>query len=342
MISAYYKDYSCNEHYVIRVDQRWQEHCRCCRSGAINRPAQLGCYYTDYSPEEWGPEVPLSAPRYAVPMPTLYSTEGYRYKKPSVIEMLLYNMAAMLGGVAAGYDVRLSNVTPLHPRLQPYRSEVEPEPLSSGYEGLGYAHNTYHGPIRHLHDEPAAGRGPTVAAAVHRLADTVRARLLLFWLRVLGAAFRHERATHITRRTSHDPLADLYHLSDSITYPTPIAHRLPTPLTSTTSIHTPLHPRPRHYHYGRAASPDRDRPANLGLELAPTKLRSSLKKYKKSSGGGASGGSTPTNPTPPDSLASCPSASETDSSYVSARDTSGSSQSRVRFSPETMAERRHS
>ncbi|XP_038212824.1 mitogen-activated protein kinase kinase kinase 11-like [Zerene cesonia] len=75
-----------------------------------------------------------------------------------------------------------------------------------------------------------------------------------------------------------------------------------------------------------------ERPANLGLELAPTKLRSSLKKYKKSSAsGGSSGGGTPTNPTPPDSLTS-----ETDSSYVSARDASSGSQSRVRFSPETM------
>lgn len=76
-----------------------------------------------------------------------------------------------------------------------------------------------------------------------------------------------------------------------------------------------------------------ERPGNLGLELAPTKLRSSLKKYNKksSASGGSSGGGTPTNPTPPDSLTS-----ETDSSYVSARDASSGSLSRVRFSPETM------
>lgn len=30
-------------------------------------------------------------------------------------------MASLLGGVAAGYDLRMSNVSPLHPRLQPYR-----------------------------------------------------------------------------------------------------------------------------------------------------------------------------------------------------------------------------
>lgn len=46
---------------------------------------------------------------------------GVRSKKPSIIELVLYNMASLLGGVAAGYDVRMSNVSPLHPRLQPYR-----------------------------------------------------------------------------------------------------------------------------------------------------------------------------------------------------------------------------
>lgn len=70
--------------------------------------------------------------------------------------------------------------------------------------------------------------------------------------------------------------------------------------------------------------------ASQGLEI-PAKLRSSLKKYKKN----ASGGSTPTNPTPPESL------SETDSSYVSARDASSGS-ARVRFSPEAMGDRKQS
>ncbi|CAH1957182.1 unnamed protein product [Acanthoscelides obtectus] len=41
--------------------------------------------------------------------------------KFSIVELVLYNIAAMLAGVASGYDVRLSNVSPLHPRLQPNR-----------------------------------------------------------------------------------------------------------------------------------------------------------------------------------------------------------------------------
>ncbi|XP_058117236.1 mitogen-activated protein kinase kinase kinase 11-like [Anopheles coustani] len=54
-----------------------------------------------------------------VPMPTLYASEGHRKPKPSIIELVLYNMASMLASVASGYDVRVSNVSPLHPKLHP-------------------------------------------------------------------------------------------------------------------------------------------------------------------------------------------------------------------------------
>lgn len=46
--------------------------------------------------------------------------------KLSIIETFLYNIAAMLAGVACGYDVRLSNVTPIHPRLRPDRYVWDP------------------------------------------------------------------------------------------------------------------------------------------------------------------------------------------------------------------------
>lgn len=51
-----------------------------------------------------------------------FSILGQHIKpKFSIVELVLYNIAAMLAGVASGYDVRLSNVSPLHPRLQPNR-----------------------------------------------------------------------------------------------------------------------------------------------------------------------------------------------------------------------------
>ena len=69
------------------------------------------------------------------------------------IQLLLYNMSSMLASVAAGYDVRLSNVTPIHPRLHP------PPPSASRSGGGGasppppagrlYPHNTYHGHTPH-------------------------------------------------------------------------------------------------------------------------------------------------------------------------------------------------
>lgn len=105
--------------------------------------------------------------------------------------------------------------------------------------------------------------------------------------------------------------------------------------------YTPQHIVTSPYHHPQQIveyHPQPERPATLSFESgAQTKLRSSLKRYgncnirsSSASGGGNSGGGTPTNPTPPDSLTS------DDSSYLSAKDGSVSSQSRVRFSPETL------
>ncbi|KAK9891653.1 hypothetical protein WA026_015621 [Henosepilachna vigintioctopunctata] len=110
-------------------------------------------------PEDWGPEYPIPGTiRHNVPFPTLYSAEGQRSKpKLGIVELVLYNIAAMLAGVASGYDVRLSNVAPFHPNLQPNRSEFSDLPAwrpveSQDYEystTSGYNHNTYHGPTKH-------------------------------------------------------------------------------------------------------------------------------------------------------------------------------------------------
>ncbi|XP_071550453.1 uncharacterized protein [Panulirus ornatus] len=120
-----------------------------------------GYYYMpDYSSEDGGwsaKPVPLRP----LPVPTLYNgttpeTKGLQ-PKFSPLELLVYNIAAILASVAAGYDVRLSNVTAVHPRLLPVKSEDEDAEYQrwlgmSEYEfssPSGYAHNTYHGPSRH-------------------------------------------------------------------------------------------------------------------------------------------------------------------------------------------------
>lgn len=95
---------------------------------------------------------------------------------------------------------------------------------------------------------------------------------------------------------------------------------------------------------------DIDRPSSLPFDTnsCNNKLRSSLKKFTLSNARNTNNLSvntnngslnqqltksiTPTNPTPPDSLTS------DDSSYLSAKDGSVSSQNRVRFSPETILE----
>jgi hypothetical protein len=77
----------------------------------------------DYAENEWA-----DYPQGAKPLiPTVYNGGGSssssekKPAKPSLVEMVLYNMAAMMAGVAAGYDVRHSNVSAIHPKLHPDR-----------------------------------------------------------------------------------------------------------------------------------------------------------------------------------------------------------------------------
>lgn len=109
-----------------------------------------------------------------IPMPTIYSGEGSQRKapKPSIVELVLYNMSSMLASVASGFDVRASNVSPIHPKLQMTMFGNGSDNGSStdcanvmaqtsyldgsefyGNERTGYAHNTYHGPTKHIRYE---------------------------------------------------------------------------------------------------------------------------------------------------------------------------------------------
>lgn len=69
---------------------------------------------------EWS-EYPVGCKALVPPLATLYNGPESKKPKFSIVEMVLYNMAAMLAGVASGYDVRLSNVSAIHPRLHPDR-----------------------------------------------------------------------------------------------------------------------------------------------------------------------------------------------------------------------------
>lgn len=94
-------------------------------------------------------------------MPTLYATgENQRQSKPSLTQLLLYNMSSVLASVAVGYDVRMSNVSPVHPSLQPKliasddddtetdtTSHVQSEFVVP--QRTTFPHNTYHGPTKH-------------------------------------------------------------------------------------------------------------------------------------------------------------------------------------------------
>uniref|UniRef100_A0A0K2VGL3 Uncharacterized protein n=1 Tax=Lepeophtheirus salmonis TaxID=72036 RepID=A0A0K2VGL3_LEPSM len=81
------------------------------------------------------------------------SPPGGRRLRMSVIEYLLYNMASMLASVAAGYDVRLSNLSAINPKLYPNNLDNEEKELKFWYSDSRvsrnssslYPHNTFHG-----------------------------------------------------------------------------------------------------------------------------------------------------------------------------------------------------
>ncbi|XP_074097996.1 mitogen-activated protein kinase kinase kinase 11 isoform X2 [Cotesia typhae] len=137
----------------------------------IDYPTLPADMSSEWMTMEYPPKPGLTGPYVMpmpVPMPTLYNGEAKK-PKPGIIELVLYNIAAMLAGVATGYDVKMSNVSPIHPRLYPRITDGEEEPgrywfqadtgsnRNSGYLGAdyefsspsGYPHNTYHGPARH-------------------------------------------------------------------------------------------------------------------------------------------------------------------------------------------------
>lgn len=77
-------------------------------------------------------------------------------------------MSSVLASVAIGYDVRMSNIIPVHPKLQPpqllqqheaqpiYENDIAERHTDPIYNGYGtplrtnVQHNTYHGPTKHV------------------------------------------------------------------------------------------------------------------------------------------------------------------------------------------------
>ncbi|KAG8042334.1 hypothetical protein G9C98_004968 [Cotesia typhae] len=125
------------------------------KSSDSNYPTLPADMSSEWMTMEYPPKPGLTGPYVMpmpVPMPTLYNGEAKK-PKPGIIELVLYNIAAMLAGVATGYDVKMSNVSPIHPRLYPRITDGEEEPgrywfqadtgsnRNSGYLGADYEFN---------------------------------------------------------------------------------------------------------------------------------------------------------------------------------------------------------
>lgn len=129
---------------------------------------------TEYYQDEWCPgnDSPLNSTlnyllpsQKNIPMPTLFAGSESNRKPPksSITQLVFYNMASLLASVAAGYDVRMSNVSPVHPKLQPATNGSEQHNETDnfvertnrlhadyGTPHRTFPHNTYHGPTKHV------------------------------------------------------------------------------------------------------------------------------------------------------------------------------------------------
>ncbi|XP_014219665.1 uncharacterized protein LOC106647676 [Copidosoma floridanum] len=148
-------------------------------------PAATSTVSTTTSPSamEYPPKPGLTGP-YIMPMPMPigpYNGIEAASKKPrlGIIELVICNIGAMLASIAMDFDVRLANVSPVHPRLHARQLTAhggDDETSTTGTAGTsrwwsaqsdanrgsnylgpeyefsstsGYAHNTYHGPAKH-------------------------------------------------------------------------------------------------------------------------------------------------------------------------------------------------
>uniref|UniRef100_A0ABD2WU86 mitogen-activated protein kinase kinase kinase n=1 Tax=Trichogramma kaykai TaxID=54128 RepID=A0ABD2WU86_9HYME len=101
-------------------------------------------------------------------MPQIYNGDAARKPRLSIIELVICNIGAMLASISMDFDVRLANSAPKLQSAKMQCAEEEPHrwwqpeacstnSRNSGFLGTdyefsstsGYAHNTYHGPVRH-------------------------------------------------------------------------------------------------------------------------------------------------------------------------------------------------
>lgn len=131
------------------------------------------CSGSDCTQDEWSAESQSGSPLRSssshvsgnasnVPLPTIYTAEGRRKVKPTITELVMYNMASMIASVAVGFDVRISNVSPVHPKLQPQEMlSCDDNNISSASPMHGrnefltddrspYDYNQYHGPPKYV------------------------------------------------------------------------------------------------------------------------------------------------------------------------------------------------
>jgi len=123
-------------------------------------------YLPEYEDGEW--PVTLGEPR-----PRVHSTQSEpgtlkRFSGQPQTEMALYNMAAMMASIGAGFDIRISNFTAIHP-LVPGATELENEKRDSY---IGRRRDAHFAAIRDSFIEPENSFGSPAGDRLHLKSNT--------------------------------------------------------------------------------------------------------------------------------------------------------------------------
>lgn len=120
--------------------------------------------FADYEDDEWPENLGDAKPSRTLPPSISSSGESNTLKRYAVRkqgDVILYNMGAILAGIGAGYDIRISNTSGIHPVLQTgslnrttkqnaviNKATADDDASNNDYYSTGPAgapHNTYHG-----------------------------------------------------------------------------------------------------------------------------------------------------------------------------------------------------
>ncbi|KAG1654165.1 Mitogen-activated protein kinase kinase kinase 9 [Nymphon striatum] len=154
---------------LIDGNKRWSKSApnleKSLRSLPLGSVSNIGALQElDYGEDEWpeNPGVPKPYHHGSIKCNGNGKSDSPMKRPRGLVDFVIYNIGMLLAGFGAGFDVRIANQSPIHPRIGSGREDEEEEERKMWYRDPvyfgadyefctppGYLHNTYHGQTRH-------------------------------------------------------------------------------------------------------------------------------------------------------------------------------------------------